>query len=222
MDKSLDYEGNPFLHREYETNTVAIFPMNSSNHDPVRLIVPVTDSTLIEVLMLGWSFQGEARKRGGDGRVFRLPRSVQIDLESVSESEIDVLISCIAERIMKDKGDMEIARSVRTTKLPPTVISGEYLREKLTKKFLFGLPPGAWLVGNCFPAWVAHLSDGTDRQDVWQHAVKYRAAQHLASVLWSEQDVNVFAPEAPSSFPPTTSRTENLKRVLRLGITGGW
>ena len=196
--------------------------MNTSNHHPIRLIVPVTDSTLMEVLMLGWSFQGEARKRGGDGRVFRLPRSVQIDLEGVSESEIDVLVSCIAERIMKDKGDMEIARSVRTTKLPPTVISGEYLREKLTKKFLLGLPPGAWLVGNCFPSWVAHLSHGTDRQDVWKHAVKYRAAQHLASVLWSKQDVNVFAPAPPSFFPPTTTRTEDFIRSPKLGITRGW
>jgi hypothetical protein len=108
------------------------------------------------------------------------------------------MVSWLAEGIMKDKGDMEIARSVRTTELPPTVISGEYLREKLTKKFLFGLPTGAWLVGNCFPSWIAHLSPGTDRQDVWKHAVKYRAAQRLASVLWSEHDTKVFAPDPPS------------------------
>jgi hypothetical protein len=186
--------------------------MNTSNHNPIRLIVPVTDSTLMKVLMLGSSYQTEVRKGGGDGRVFRLPNSVQIDLEGSSEGEIDLLVSGLAMAVMKKGGVLEIARFVRTTELPPTVISGEYLREKLTKKFLLGLPPGAWLVGNCFPAWIAHLSDRTDRQRVWEQASESRAAQRLVSVVWSEQDAKILAAPPAPFFPPTISRTEGFER----------
>jgi hypothetical protein len=196
--------------------------MKSSNHNPIRLIVPVTDSTLIEVLINGEGFQEAARRVGGDGRVFRLPGSVQIDLEGLSQSQIDLFVSALAERVKKDKGNLEISRSVRTTELPPNVISGEFLREKLTKKFLLGLPKGAWLVGNCSPHWIAHISDRTDHQRVWKQALEARANHRLVSVVWSEQDAKLVAGGMAFSFSPTISRIESIKRCFQLQIPGGW
>ena len=186
--------------------------MKSSNHTPIRLIVPVTDSTLMEVLINGGAFQEVARRAGGDGRVFRLQGSVQIDLEGLSQSRIDLLVSALAERIKKDKGDLEIARFVRTTELPPKVISGEFLHEKLTKKFLLGLPKGAWLVGNCGPHWIAHISDRTDHQQVWKQAIASRANHRLVSVVWSEQDAKIVAGDKGYFFPPIVSMTKVFER----------
>jgi hypothetical protein len=196
--------------------------MKSSTNNPVRLIVPVTDSTLMEVLISGGGFQEAARRVGGDGRVFRLPGSVQIDLEGLSHSRIDLFVSALAGMVKKDKGDLEIARSVRTTELPPNVISGEFLHEKLTKKFLLGLPKGAWLVGNCSPHWIAHISDRTDHQRVWKQAREARANHRLVSVVWSEQDAKLVAGGRDFFFSPTISLTECLKRSIRLQIPGEW
>jgi len=170
--------------------------MNASTPDRVRLTIPVTKLTVREVLMLGSSFQGEARKVGGEGRVFRAPDRVIIDLDGVSQSDVDQMISTLATAVVQDKADVKIVQSVRTTELPQTVVRGEFLREKLTKKLLLELPHGAWLVSNTFPRtgpWTAHISEHTDRQRVWEQAANHRAAQRLVAVVWSKEDADSFS-----------------------------
>jgi hypothetical protein len=119
------------------------------------------------------------------------------------------MVSALANMVIKNKDDLKIARSVRTTQLPPNVISGEFFRQKFTKKLLMGLPQGAWLVGNCIPRWTAHLSDRTDAQRVWKQATECRATHRLVSVLWSEQDVKIFTSTEDSHVPPTILRTKD-------------
>ena len=169
--------------------------MNASAPDRVRLIVPVTNANLRTMLMRGSSFQDEARKVGGEDRVFHAPDRVIIDLDGVSQSHVDLMISTLATAVAQDKADLKIVKSVRMTDLPQTVSKGEFLREKFTKKLLLALPQGAWLISNLCPwpgPWTAEISEHTDRQSVWEHAKDQGAAQRLVSVVWSKEDADSF------------------------------
>jgi hypothetical protein len=168
--------------------------MKLATHNPICLMFPVTDSTVRASLMRCASFQGEARKMGGQCRVFRAANSIQIEVNGISQSHVDSILSLILSVESEGTVDFQIARSIRSTELPKTVISGEYLREKLTKKLLFSLPQGAWLVSNVgFNPWTAHLMEQTDRQRLWEQAAERGAAQRLVSVVWSEQDAKQFS-----------------------------
>ena len=158
-----------------------------------RVTIAVTKTTVRQVLMLGSTIQGEARKQGGEARVFRAADAVLFDVDGVSQADLDSLVSSLAEETIHDRADLKIIRSVRTTDFPPTLIKGEFLREKLTRKLLFELPHGAWLVSNLFPRtgpWTAHISEHTDRQRVWEQAATHGAAQRLVAVVWSKEDVD--------------------------------
>jgi hypothetical protein len=161
-----------------------------------RLTIAVTKTTVRQVLMLGSTIQGEARKQGGEARVFRAADAVLFDVDGISQADLDSLVSSLAEETVQDKDDLKIVRSVRRTDFPPTVIRGEFLREKLTKKLLLELPHGAWLVSNTFPRtgpWTAQISEHTDRQRVWEQAANHGAAQRLVAVVWSKEDADSFS-----------------------------
>jgi hypothetical protein len=75
----------------------------------------------------------------------------------------------------------------------PGILLGEIASERLTKKFLTGLPNGAIVVGNGLqdgiPDFWCRLHDGHDRSLIWMRAVNAGAAQRTCHVYWNPRDV---------------------------------
>jgi hypothetical protein len=127
--------------------------------------------------------------------------AVIVVVSGVSKDRIDPLIDCMGHSpCMKDAMLKVIVEELDTPGIDlesERVMPGEYARERLTKKFLFGLPDGAIVVGNCCssngrPYFAARLDTGTDRSRIWRRAINSNDDQRICNVYWDEQDVERF------------------------------
>ena len=66
------------------------------------------------------------------------------------------------------------------------------IRERLTKKLLFSLPKGAFVVSTCFRSpqsiFAEQIGPDETRSEAWRRAVEAGAAGRLCQVVWTESD----------------------------------
>lgn len=155
----------------------------------LRITVPLSKTTLsvIDVLGFGDALKSMAQKNGGEGRVFRLPDCVQIDLKGINRSQIDSWVAAFGVALIKVGASINIVAMAAETDLPSEIIIGEYLRERLTRKFLYSLPEGAYVMSNVSTT-TLHLKKGVDRERLWEQAVKEGIAQRTVTVVWKDSD----------------------------------
>ncbi len=162
----------------------------------LRVVLPCsgTNLTLIVILHLGYSLAVEIRKMGGKARCLKTPDRIIVESTGVSLAQMQPYIDGIGH--MKGatlKVAFEERASPEVDLDSPGVIFGEFAAERLTRKFLFGLPDGAILVGNSsvngMPEFMALLGGKEDRSRIWQRAVNSGAAQRICDVYWNPDDV---------------------------------
>jgi hypothetical protein len=166
----------------------------------IRITIPLkeTDLSLVDVLGFGGAMKELARKFGGNGRVFRGADSVWIDLSNITREQINPAVSAYGDFLIKKTSSCKIVTVLVKPIIDDRILSGEYLREKLTRKLLFELPIGAFVISNLLlgprtsPHWTAHLSKRLDRERLWEQAIAQGVAQRMATVVWSEADCALF------------------------------
>ena len=120
--------------------------METSPTNRLRLAVSLKTTSLCVALDLALSFKRQAEKNKGRGRVFREESTVQICLEGLENEYVDMLMVPYCEDSLKAGRELVLTRSVLTEELPAGIVVGECLGEALSKKLLFALPAGAWIV----------------------------------------------------------------------------
>jgi hypothetical protein len=165
--------------------------MKPTKLNPIRMTIPLLGANLTDALSLGIAFKIRAIKAGGNGRVYRAPDAVYIDLQGLPADEIQALITPFIDAVIRKNGEFQIVITARTADLPKNIVHGEYLSEKLTKRLLTNLPVGARLIVWNVCAWRAHLAEHTDRQRLWEQAVAEGVAGRNVSVVWTESDLGV-------------------------------
>jgi hypothetical protein len=163
----------------------------------VTIPLPANNLPLIEILHLGLSFADEAKKRGGKARCFKTANSVIVEQSGISRDQIEPLINCLGSSHSMNVSTLSVIVEERDAPEidldAEGVIPGEITRERLTKKFLFGLPDGAIVIGNWIsngePTFAVRLEPGRDRSRIWRRAVNAQADQRICSVYWNPEDV---------------------------------
>jgi len=159
------------------------------------VVVPLLENSLslFYVLDLGFALAEEVKKQGGKARCFRTATSVIVEQTGISIDQVESLIDSFAEAVSKKGATLNVIIEQRDAPEIDlegnAVIPGEFTMRRLTKKFLFGLPDGAIVVGRGEPISAIRLDSGKDRARVWRQAVNSGAAQRICSVYWNPQDV---------------------------------
>jgi len=186
-------------------------PANSTHlsiSTPVlRITVSLTHTSLsvIDVLGFGDALKNMALKSGGSGRVFRLSKLVQIDLQGVTREQVDPWIAAFGEFLIKAGASIKIVAVSTKATAPHGIIVGEYLRQKLTRKLLFSLPDGAYVMSNVSTT-TLQLKKHSDRERLWEQAVKDGIAQHTATVVWNASDRALARKRYPLGLPQDKRR----------------
>lgn len=164
----------------------------------VRVIVPISENNLDlrTAYFRGMSYSADARKMGGKARSLRSSNSLFIEHTGLTRDQSKILIDQLTRSRYATtlKVSVEERDSSEIDLESPGIIPGEFAWKTLDKKFLFGLPNYAIIVGNnsCVngkPTFVARLEPGADRSIIWKRAVDSNAAHSPCAVHWSAEDV---------------------------------
>jgi hypothetical protein len=148
-------------------------------------------NSIVPALQIGVALAGEFRKMGGKAKCLRTPDCIIVEQSGVSKGQIQPLIDGI--------DDVRLAVFIEERASPEfdleaeSILPGELSRARLTKKYLFGLPDGAIVVGNLVmdgvPNFMVQLNSGEDRTRIWRLAENAQAAQGICNVYWNRDDV---------------------------------
>ena len=128
---------------------------------------------------------------GGRAKCMRTPDLIIVEQSGVSRGQIQPLIDGIDDArlavFIEERASPEFDLQAEG------ILPGELSRECLTRKYLFGLPDGAIVVGNLVmdgvPNFMARVNSGADRADIWRRAGNTSAAQGICNVYWNADDV---------------------------------
>jgi hypothetical protein len=178
-------------------NATAI-PEQKAASGCVRVTLPIYENKLDRetAYLMAKDYSDNARKMGGKARHLGTLTYVVIEHAGLtrdqSKSLIDQLTHSRSSTILKVS--VEERDSVGFDLESPGIIPGEFAWKKLDKKFLFGLPNYAIIVGSGRdsegdPVFFAKLEPGADRSIIWKRAVDSNAHHSPCAVHWSEEDV---------------------------------
>ena len=144
---------------------------------------------------------------GGRAKCFKLQDHVIVEASGISRDQIDRLIDSLGNSTSMQSAKLNVIIEERTAPeidlSEKEVLPGEFMIQRLTKKFLLGLPDGAIIVGNEFregaPTFMARLDEGQKRSNVWNLAVSKEAAQRICHVYWYAEDVRAIHGVDPDS-----------------------
>ncbi len=171
----------------------------TDNPGCLRVTIPLasTNIPLQPILHFGLAIANEVKKRGGRARCFKTVDFIIVEMCGISKAEVQRLVDCLGHSPSIEDAKFDVIveeRDAPEIDLEGNdVIPGEFTIQRLTKKFLFGLPDGAIIVGNSFldgePNFAARLEAGMDRSRIWKRAINSNAAQRICCVYWNPQDV---------------------------------
>ena|ERR1051326_8099240 len=175
-----------------------------------------------DVRGIGYAIQGEAKKAGASCLAWWKDGVLTIAIQDMSPSMVARLATDFTRFVTGDGKAIEIIQRdeipVPGGRLAESNLNPHALiRQKLTRKLLFDLPEGAFVVSNCFKgshsSFAEQLGSAETRSQAWLRAVEARAAGRLCQVVWTEseflaaschQGVTPSPPEddAPRRFAP--------------------
>lgn len=171
------------------------------SNDPIclRVTLPLVGSNVPPqaILHLGLALKNEVEKMGGRAKCFKIPDLVVVEMSGISRDRIEKLIHSVGNSTSMQSANLNMVIEERTA---PEIdwgkkeaLPGEFLVQRLTKKFLLSLPDGAIIVGNEFwdgvPKFMVRLHEGQNRSRIWSLAVSKEAAQRICHVYWYAEDV---------------------------------
>ena len=156
------------------------FPLAGSNEPPFLL------------LDLAYATADQLKKLGGKARCFMTAQAVIMEVSGVAREQIEEFTNALGGSFSNKKSTFTVVLEERNAPEidldSESVFPGEYVSARMTKKFLFGLPDGAVVIGNAFqngqPTFAVRLTPDTDRGLVWLQAVESSNAQRLCRVFW--------------------------------------
>ena len=164
------------------------------NNDPgcLRVTLPLVGSNVPPqaILHLGFTLKNEVEKMGGRANCFKIPDLVVVEMSGISRDRIEKLIHSVGHSMSTRSANLNMVIEERTAPEfdleKKEVLPGEFMIQRLTKKFLLGLPDGAIIVGNEFrdgvPRFMVRLHEGQNRSRIWSRAVIKEAAQRICHV----------------------------------------
>ncbi len=177
------------------------FPLAGSNEPPFLL------------LDLAYATVDQLKKLGGKARCFMTPQAVIMEVSGVTREQIEKFTNAVGTSPSMRNATLNVVLEERDAPEvdldSESVLPGEYVCAKLTKKFLVGLPDGAIVIGNSFqngqPTFAVRLTPDIDREAVWQQAVESGDAQRVCRVFWDLGGELEFA-WARHEEPPASDR----------------
>jgi len=172
-------------------------------------IRPVGPNVALDDLrQIGFAIQNEAKKSGASCLAGWKDGVLTIAIQGMKPSEVARLATDFTRRVMIDGKTIEITqrdeipvpggRWAESNLGPPGLI-----RQKLTRKLLFHVPEGAFVVSNCFTGsrsiFAEELGSAETRTQAWLRAVEAGAAGRLCQVVWT-QSAFLSASFAPGVF----------------------
>lgn len=135
---------------------------------------------------------------GADAHSVRSADAIIVEQSGIPKDQIMPLIDSLTHGFSRYSANLKvIVEELDTPSIDlesDGVIPGEFARERLTKKFLFGLPQYAivvanWYSANRIPHFAVRLEPGTHRSKIWSRAVNSNADRRMCGVYWDAQDV---------------------------------
>ena len=159
-----------------------------------RLTLPLAGSNepLLLLVDLAYATADQLKQLGGKARCFMTPQAVIMEVSGVAREQIEIFTNALGASFSKKKSTFNVVLEERDAPEvdldAESVLPGEYVSTRLTKRFLVGLPDWAIIIGNSFhngkPTFAVRLTPGTDRETVWQQAVESGDAQRVCRVFW--------------------------------------
>lgn len=153
---------------------------------------------LMDLLNFGHSLSEMVRKAGGRARCFRTPGAVWVEQAGIGLETFRSIAEMHAQVMAQMKATIQfVVQSIESPHVDldePGILPNEYSRTKLTKKLIYSLPAGAFVVSNirmneegppCFASRIAKLN----RSFVWEQAKGLGAAQRTCDIFWNTDDV---------------------------------
>jgi hypothetical protein len=181
----------------FQTNQPSI--MNDKAPGCLRLMMPLAGGSvrLQNLLHIGLACAHQVKKMGGYAKCFSAPDFIVVEISCVPRDQVEALVDGLGDSPSMTAATLKLVIEERATPEmnieSPGILPGEIASERLTKKFLTGLPDGAIVVGNGrrdgFPDFWCRLDHGQDRARIWMRAVNAGAAQRTCHVYWNSRDV---------------------------------
>lgn len=167
-----------------------------------------TDAPIKE---MGFAFLSLARKRGASCQVHYENGTLRIGVLGLDKSVVASCLEASALHYMKGGKHVQFVQKdgieVHGRDLPGFGIRpGSLLREHLTRKFVFSLPEGCYVVSNCLgvkylviegsymacrvPLFGERLSPIHARVELWERVRASGAASRICDVFWTEDEFN--------------------------------
>ena len=149
------------------------------------------------LLHFGLACANQIKKMGGSAKCFSVAGFIVVEMSRVSRYQVEELVNCLGDAPSMKEATLNLiseGRAIPEMEIEsPEIIRGEFARERLTKKFLTGLPNGAIIVGNelrdGMPNFYCRIDDGQNRTRLWMRAVNAGATQQVCNVYWNPRDV---------------------------------
>lgn len=131
-----------------------------------------------------------AQREGGRACARWSCPTLKVRIQGVSRARVRVVLKALTDCCLRSAMTIVFIETQEAAapigdSIGAQVPWGTFVRQRLTKRLLYALPEGAYVIECKTRLLAERLGVAEERESVWRRAVASRAAYHVCSVAWS-------------------------------------